>query len=836
MIGPDPVLFRTAISFRTEAPRRRPARRMRGRMALLIIAAALASRAFSLACAQEKPPTFTPPSPPTSTTVDCPDPVSQDLVMPPEIASDKGVLKGRVNLTQEDQRMPTSVNGGAKMTCAPQLVRVFRGDGLPQAPAARPPAPGLLDPMPGPTLRARVGDIVQLKFVNEVDPNLFDKNLDIDACVRVVGKGGSTIYPGVDKFPDCLHASSTANLHFHGTHTNPNSTGDNVFLQVRPLPRDNERKFTTKPEEAMEGFEQFFSQCAAQLNNPLASWPKLWGDLEKPSPWLAKQEVLLKAYQAKQEALHQAYPDQYPLQPLWDRDMNDEHHAWPVYYIGAVPYCFVLPEYTEPKWPPPPGSTSPIMGQAPGTHWYHAHKHGSTAIDVANGMTGAFIIEGKYDDDLTDSYGNYVLKDGKAWNARSQPVLVLNQLGTTPNLLTGGTGGSPSSPNSPTLAPVADFEVNGRIRPIAHMQPGEVQLWRILNTSGRSAAYFMAPPKGFHWRQLAQDGVQFATNNYLNSTDKPFFLAPANRVDLLVKAPMTPFDPKDAKVLVQVVVARSEVKPTAADPAPGVALMSIAVSGDPVTRNGQPAQMDFLGRAPDQPVFLTDITDQELEESGNVKRTFTFDSKGPGSAYQHTINDCQFEDSRPECKHADIVPVTLNRAEEWTIKNETEGTNGPGAIDHPFHIHINPFQITEEFDPNENLTDERTGELLTEKGKTEPVPRYVTGESQKSKDAKIADRQCVLTKNENTWSVAGACGRPQKTPSTPRHLIWWDVFAIPSARVIDGTVIPGYFKMRTRFVDYPGSYVFHCHILVHEDRGMMYTVEVQPLDIENHHH
>ena len=33
------------------------------------------------------------------------------------------------------------------------------------------------------------------------------------------------------------------------------------------------------------------------------------------------------------------------------------------------------------------------MGQSPGTMWYHAHKHGSTAIDVSNGMVGAFIIE-----------------------------------------------------------------------------------------------------------------------------------------------------------------------------------------------------------------------------------------------------------------------------------------------------------------------------------------------------------------------------------------------------------------------------------------------------------
>jgi FtsP/CotA-like multicopper oxidase with cupredoxin domain len=40
--------------------------------------------------------------------------------------------------------------------------------------------------------------------------------------------------------------------------------------------------------------------------------------------------------------------------------------------------------------------------------------------------------------------------------------------------------------------------------------------------------------------------------------------------------------------------------------------------------------------------------------------------------------------------------------------------------------------------------------------------------------------------------------------------------------------IPGYFKMRSRFVDYTGQFVLHCHILGHEDRGMMQLVEVVP--------
>ena len=44
----------------------------------------------------------------------------------------------------------------------------------------------------------------------------------------------------------------------------------------------------------------------------------------------------------------------------------------------------------------------------------------------------------------------------------------------------------------------------------------------------------------------------------------------------------------------------------------------------------------------------------------------------------------------------------------------------------------------------------------------------------------------------------------------------------------DTTPIPprGSITMRTRFVDFPGKFVYHCHILGHEDAGMMAIVEV----------
>ena len=101
---------------------------------------------------------------PTKTKVVCPDPVSQPLVRPPEFVSSGGILEGTIKLTEEHQRLPTSPVGGA-VTCKNPLVRVFKGvraDGkdLESAPPAQKPNPNLPDPIPGPTLRARVGDLV----------------------------------------------------------------------------------------------------------------------------------------------------------------------------------------------------------------------------------------------------------------------------------------------------------------------------------------------------------------------------------------------------------------------------------------------------------------------------------------------------------------------------------------------------------------------------------------------------------------------------------------------------------------------------------------------------
>src|SRR5581483_10043006 len=188
-----------------------------------------------------------------------------------------------------------------------------------------------------------------------------------------------------------------------------------VLIEIRPSLLGKDGKPIVTPDSVRKSFDQFFTRGEAELKNSfLKEWPKTWDDL--PQEWTTEQKRLLQAYDTQMETDYGG-----KVRKLWPVDERQlKQGAWPQYYLGAYPYFFRLPHYTEKTWPPPTEHsqhqgagtaeeeqiTSPLlMGQAPGTHWYHAHKHGSTAINVANGMTGAFIIEGQYDDDLNSFYG-----------------------------------------------------------------------------------------------------------------------------------------------------------------------------------------------------------------------------------------------------------------------------------------------------------------------------------------------------------------------------------------------------------------------------------------------
>jgi FtsP/CotA-like multicopper oxidase with cupredoxin domain len=618
-------------------------------------------------------------------------------------------------------------------------------------------------PGPGPTLRAGIGDTIQITLVNNVDVRNFPNTLDVaehgQACDQTKNaETGQNIYPGDPIFenpPNCFHGSSSCNLHFHGTHVSPSGTADNILLNIRPSPRGRDGKPVVTEDSVAPIFNGIFNDCT-HGHKPILLWTD-W-----PPAWQALQKKLLIQYDNTTTWKGQSPPpggNGPPVLPqteqlwFWDQKQMAAMEL-PQYYIGAWPTCFTIPEYKkgDPK--------SPVMGQAPGTHWYHAHKHGSTALNLANGMAGALIIEGVND-------GDYDQKLHKYYSDKGQPlkeqVLMLQQFSVVLGLLR-------ASGTSDLVS------VNGNYQPVLEMKPNETQMWRFINACHQAPVPLNTSPD-LKWVQTAQDGIQLHPDNYNPDPSavtntfpvpaKTFFiggkwlstgsLAPGNRVDLLVRAPNKTGD-------YPVTFGSNKV------------LMIVRVTGTAVSSIAFPSKAEF----PKMPEFLADIK----PPVGMVKRDIRFNTtktqfasptptpnpqgstggRNPSPAPaplmanappMHTINGKQFSGEVDQY-------MKLNAIEEWTLFNDTP-TSPAGGPAHPFHIHINPFQIVRWFDPALNLP---------------------------------------------------ASGVPMAEP-----WVWWDNFAIP---------VGGWVKMWTRFADFTGKYVFHCHIVGHEDRGMMQLVEVKP--------
>ena len=121
------------------------------------------------------------------------------------------------------------------------------------------------------------------------------------------------------------------------------------------------------------------------------------------------------------------------------------------------------------------------------------------------------------------------------------------------------------------------------------------------------------------------------------------------------------------------------------------------------------------------------------------------------------------------------VSTTRNAIEVWEFVNVTPDT-------HPMHIHLVQFQIMTRIALN--VVDDparQTGDL-TEPKKAESYSTDATS----------------LEEFEKGWKDTVRCN--------PRE----------STRVV------------MRFEGYSGDYVYHCHILEHEDMGMMYKLNVEP--------
>lgn len=234
-------------------------------------------------------------------------------------------------------------------------------------------------------------------------------------------------------------------------------------------------------------------------------------------------------------------------------------------------------------------------------------------------------------------------------------------------------------------------------------------------------------------------------------------------------------------------------------------LASVDVSGDAIDNKPDgPIPWDYIVN---ESIKVDDwIADskQDLADGELKQRTFVWDASfdkiqglpddSDPSTFEgaYTINDRYFGHS-PEEQTVLAMPM-LGTTEEWTILNTSIGIGVPYAWGewHPFHIHQNDFVVTHLNGlPAEEITSYPANQLA------------------------------------DTVLLGGQYIDGTQTPDNPYGQAATKVFdpAVGELSAIEGAT-PFEAKIMMQFLDYPGTYVNHCHILFHEDAGMMQAVKV----------
>lgn len=376
------------------------------------------------------------------------------------------------------------------------------------------------------------------------------------------------------------------------------------------------------------------------------------------------------------------------------------------------------------------------MNQASGTHWYHPHKHGAVALQVMNGMSGAIVV------------GNGPLDKAIEKLKMKEHVIAVQQVDSQINLVG-------SAQPSVKL-------VNGQLDPVVIMRPNEVQRWRFVNENvSHTTTYSLlfvpdslggASPAMF---DVARDGVQFAPENYNPKVpDSNLIVAPGNRLEMFVRAPSTPGVHRLKAILAHQPGARKELPAATGKSNVPQQLMTVVVVAD-----GKKVNTVLPATLPPLPAFL-----QNLSATADTAARLVFSELGVPEKQPSFFLGTE---ANPQMKFNPNVPfiqMPLGATQTWKVTNLSQNIN------HPFHIHINPFQIM-------TVTYSET------------------------------DSNAPLYAQVNAAAQAG-------------HPLWFDTFALPK----NGSIV-----IRQRYDDFTGKFVTHCHILGHEERGMMQLLEIVPV-------
>lgn len=401
-----------------------------------------------------------------------------------------------------------------------------------------------------------------------------------------------------------------------------------------------------------------------------------------------------------------------------------------------------------------------------GLYWYHPHHHGSTSVQVANGMAGLIIVEGAIDEVPEIAAAKdypIAIQDVGLFESQSQPGVW--SYDPPQNAIWDTFGGTSSIKNAQgaTVAPAdsgfttGDFPLrlflaNGSpifkethnsaspTQPLGtqltvpryQVRPGEVVRFRMLN--GCTDNMIPLEVQGHTMYLLAMDGVNYPAPRELpynpDAVDgqEQVLLAPGGRAEFLIKGITTPGVYSIMQLAQKEQFLESQAK----------VLAEIEITGDP-TDMALPKSLPLPKR------HYPLIKESEVQK----RRDISFDMMFPPTqnllvGLDFAVNGSLYEET------ATPVEVKLNAVEEWTIHDNGHQSGG-SSEGHPFHLHTNSFEVIS------------VGDQIMEPG----------------------------TIQDTVWV-------PHNTPVV----------------------------VRIKFKEWVGKDVFHCHIIPHEDAGMMQNLLV----------
>eukprot|EP00929_Paragymnodinium_shiwhaense_P068928 TRINITY_DN34764_c0_g1_i1.p1 TRINITY_DN34764_c0_g1~~TRINITY_DN34764_c0_g1_i1.p1 ORF type:complete len:662 (+),score=68.29 TRINITY_DN34764_c0_g1_i1:65-2050(+) len=386
-----------------------------------------------------------------------------------------------------------------------------------------------------------------------------------------------------------------------------------------------------------------------------------------------------------------------------------------------------------------------------GTYWYHPHMHSTSAIQAWSGMAGLIYVTGPLDDMLKaaglEQDHPFVIWDPhfRVMDRAPGQDEVSRETGdesiVARKLLLG-----PRQPigvdhflRDQTDQSRVWYLVNAEYRPTFSVRPSEPMRLRLLcGTTENLAGFEIVDDENrtVSFWQLGSDGIIY--NRAVQRSR--LVLAGGQREEIAVSLPA---------VGRYRVVTRglSKVQFFCTGP-PDLVLAEIVVSGAewPVDK-----RIDFSRLV--MPAPKTPIAPEEIVES----RTITMSMKADRSRVPFP----QFlQNGKPYNETAVEVRVKAGTAEEWILMN-------PDHTTHPFHVHVNPFQVKEIYS------------------------------SFRPEDPAMQVQTELNASREN----------------------WRDTVIVPPMGAV---------KIWIRFrPDMKGKTVAHCHFLAHEDTGMMMNILIE---------